>query len=581
MYNPDFSMDYESDGRSPSTVSAQSPATVAAQMDTAFVLKHNATAEIYQAFKDDVDMLFSGSIGIQDQSQLISHIGLTLESLLAAFDDEKQYLMGDVLCNWAIHQQKLTIATLWTQQQNYSALASIDTQFEYFGELLEQTLNGLTYLAEQFPNRGFEEFLSRSRHIAHYFLFYSIIVSKQPPSVVVKCGEAENHRRSRFWFNTEIRILGGRAFGLHKSSENLPVQCYLITDDTAKRLLSNAYHEIFENEEFLIEPPSSVLHSDEISGLTSKFDDMASDRVSKKGQLRRDSVATKRYCLCYNVRMTAKHGIELIGKKVSLPFAILVGPKADVEAKLFLERSFADLVRKPLSEAPASVSYADMASALEMKFQSILETPQKSTDTIPLIQPKPFTNNIKHHLIHRLKPDTNAQIELDNFMKLPVAEEYCLKRGSTTEGEWKLVCYFEWFFKLAEMLNKHMLQMWNDGLIYGFCAKDEAEHLLNDCPRSTLLIRFSDIEFGKIKVSVKDRTGVIRHHWYDQQDLQTRPLNRELLTNSKYAGIDFIYPNFPLEQSLGGRERSNTGTRKPRHFQPTQYFDNQEAAVLN
>jgi hypothetical protein len=133
------------------------------------------------------------------------HILLTLEGLLAAFEDERGYLMGDVLTNWAIRQKKLTIATLWTQQQNYNALNVIDTQFEYFGELLEQTLNGLTYLNKQFPNRGFEEFLQRVRHTTHYFLFYSIIVSKQPPAVVVKCGEAEHSRRSRFWFNTEIR----------------------------------------------------------------------------------------------------------------------------------------------------------------------------------------------------------------------------------------------------------------------------------------------------------------------------------------------------------------------------------------
>lgn len=82
--------------------------------------------------------------------------------------------------------------------------------------------------------------------------------------------------------------------------------------------------------------------------------------------------------------------------------------------------------------------------------------------------------------------------------------------------------------------------MWNDGLIYGFCGKDEAERLLNDCTHSTLLIRFSDIEFGKIKVSVRDRTGIIRHHWYDQNDLQVRPLNRELLSNSKYAGVSYV-----------------------------------------
>lgn len=47
MYNQDF-MDYDTDALSPSTNSAQSPATMAAQLDTAFVLKHNSTAEIYQ-----------------------------------------------------------------------------------------------------------------------------------------------------------------------------------------------------------------------------------------------------------------------------------------------------------------------------------------------------------------------------------------------------------------------------------------------------------------------------------------------------------------------------------------------------
>ncbi|VDN43874.1 unnamed protein product [Gongylonema pulchrum] len=48
--------------------------------------------------------------------------------------------------------------------------------------------------------------------------------------------------------------------------------------------------------------------------------------------------------MCYNIELKASHGIALVGKKVSLPFAVLVGPKSDVEARLFLERSFADLV---------------------------------------------------------------------------------------------------------------------------------------------------------------------------------------------------------------------------------------------
>lgn len=80
-----------------------------------------------------------------------------------------------------------------------------------------------------------------------------------------------------------------------------------------------------------------------------------------------------------------------------------------------------------------------------------------------------------------------------------VAEEYCIKRNSITNnqlrvsessttnsrrsrsrsnsncgslannntdsatGEWKLINFYEWFFKLAELVNKNFVQMWNDG----------------------------------------------------------------------------------------------------------------------
>ncbi|EPB72609.1 hypothetical protein ANCCEY_08299 [Ancylostoma ceylanicum] len=39
-------------------------------------------------------------------------------------------------------------------------------------------------------------------------------------------------------------------------------------------------------------------------------------RVAKKVQLRRDSVASKRYCLCYSIRLKTNCGLELVGKKV-------------------------------------------------------------------------------------------------------------------------------------------------------------------------------------------------------------------------------------------------------------------------
>jgi len=58
----------------------------------------------------------------------IKRILSEVEALLSAFHAEKQYLMNDILCNWALNQQKLSIATLWTQNMNYGLLDPIDTQ---------------------------------------------------------------------------------------------------------------------------------------------------------------------------------------------------------------------------------------------------------------------------------------------------------------------------------------------------------------------------------------------------------------------------------------------------------------------
>ncbi|KAL3115513.1 hypothetical protein niasHT_018146 [Heterodera trifolii] len=604
----------------PSAQTPQSP--VAFQLPAEFVQRHNVTAEVYQSFKDDVDILFSGQISAGAQNELVTRILATGEHLAIAMEAEKQYLMSEVLCNWAVQQQKLSVATHWTQQMNYALLSSIDLQFEYFGELLEQTLSGLGFLITEFPKFGFEQQHQQIRHLAHLFLFYSIIVSKQPPAVVVKCGEAENHRRSRFWFNTEIRVLGGKAFGLGSSAENVQVQCHLITDETAKRLRNNAYYEVNEHEEFVVDPANAPLKNvvemgggmatmgdgGETMAMVAKFDDM---RVSKKEQLRRESVAQKRYHLCYTVKLrTQKHQIELVGKKVSLPFAILVGPKADVEAKLFMERSFADFVRRPDGELPKVVNGFEMVNALEMKFQALVALSQKS-DSVALQQPRPFSAVSRQHLLNRLKPNRNGLISVDSFLKMPAAEEFCMTKskanakengagggaqsppgsvasgvggGTTAEGEWKLVPFYEWFFKLAEMVNKYFAQMWNDGLILGFCGKEEAEQLLCQCNQPTLLIRFSDIEYAKVKISVRDQYGTIRHHWYEQSELQGRSLGQELLQNSKYRDIANIWPQTNLEFAIGTRERSvsvsTIAQRRPRQLQPsTVYFDNQNAGM--
>jgi hypothetical protein len=56
------------------------------------------------------------------------HILQTANELLVAAEDEKTYLMNNVLCKWATKQQKVSIGTLYTQELVYEQLMAIDQQ---------------------------------------------------------------------------------------------------------------------------------------------------------------------------------------------------------------------------------------------------------------------------------------------------------------------------------------------------------------------------------------------------------------------------------------------------------------------
>lgn len=51
------------------------------------------------------------------------------------------------------------------------------------------------------------------------FIWQSIIVSIQPPAVLVKCRVSDSHRSTRFPCRTELRVLGGQALGVRDNSK--------------------------------------------------------------------------------------------------------------------------------------------------------------------------------------------------------------------------------------------------------------------------------------------------------------------------------------------------------------------------
>ena len=72
---------------------------------------------------------------------------------------------------------------------------------------------------------------------------------------------------------------------------------------------------------------------------------------------------------------------------------------------------------------------------------------------------------------------------------------------------------------------------------------------------------------------------MIKHHWYEWQDLQARDLRKELLTNPNFNGIELIYPDKPLESVLGGLKKKPAKTQPRQLVSDNSYFENQGAAT--
>lgn len=63
--------------------------------------------------------------------------------------------------------------------------------------------------------------------------------------------------------------------------------------------------------------------------------------------------------------------------------------------------------------------------------------------------------------------------------------------------------FYEWFYKCGSSVNKYMIKQWDDGCIMGFCSKERSEQILRSTNCPTMLIRFSDLVIGYLKISCK------------------------------------------------------------------------------
>ena len=241
----------------------------------------------------------------------------------------------------------------------------------------------------------------------------------------------------------------------------------------------------------------------------------------------------------FQIELTGHPYIVVSGYKLSLPVAALVHSSLEAEASLFWNRSFAEGTGI-LSAVPDNVPWEKVRNALNLKFMSLIQEPQDVKDlAVDPPEPRSLSEENLQHLARRLCVVDNM-VHKRNFFNKTVAH----KENKSQDGNPIPCVFYEWFYKCGSMVNKYMQEQWNDGLITGFCSKEDSERNLHSVAQPTMLIRFSDMVNGYLKISCKLPDHRIVHY---ETEAEKMPFGTSIAdairSNPTFAFIQNIFPN--------------------------------------
>uniref|UniRef100_A0A914DJF7 SH2 domain-containing protein n=1 Tax=Acrobeloides nanus TaxID=290746 RepID=A0A914DJF7_9BILA len=421
----------------------------------------------------------------------------------------------------------------------------------------------------------------------------SIIVSKHPPSIITMFEQrsfnaSQNNgdnkkRRSRFWFDTELRLLGGQAWKQIKE-----INIFGVT--AGVRLLTEDVGE----QKFVIEPNHANF---DVLTSPASFNDM---RILKS-EKRPRGVKDRRYAIVYEVNASYFGTIY----KMSLPFSIVNGePEFEKDTDVFMERSFADLAfqisleeealnqgksltfdayQKQLNLKNISLAKERVVEALELKFRRIFEkrvSDKERDDDKEKVQHRVFNQKDKDHIANMLQIQIpghlsqkglecncrlcqnikegqlqdSGKIFLNSLTEHVVAMKYATHNGNS-KSNIEACTFIEWFYKIAEMVSV-CKTYWASNEVFGFCDQTTTEALLIAHP-GNIMIRFADTVLGQLRLSMKDgsnlhRTRHITVKYTENSENSLDSFNDELQffkivkTAARQYGIYYIYPNFKI-----------------------------------
>jgi hypothetical protein len=151
-----------------------------------------------------------------------------IDNSMQLMNESMHSLVADKLVGWLVKQKTVSCGARSIIKTHYDSLSALDIQFEECGHQIVILMSLLSQF-EQAVGQGSAEDVEICSKIqkargdliqsSRQFTWQSIIVSIQPPAVLVKCRVSDSHRSTRFPCRTELRILGGQALGVRDNSK--------------------------------------------------------------------------------------------------------------------------------------------------------------------------------------------------------------------------------------------------------------------------------------------------------------------------------------------------------------------------
>ncbi|KAI6176935.1 Signal transducer and activator of transcription b [Aphelenchoides bicaudatus] len=503
-------------------------------------------------------------------------------------------LVADKLITWLQKQKLVSCGSRASIKAHYEALDEIDVLFEKCGQQIVFLLNSLVNAEQSIGHNTPSDSIACTKiqklandliQSTRHFVWQSIIVSVQPPAVVVKCRVSDSHRSTRFPCKTELRILGGEALGVRDGSKS-DVNVDLISEDVARQIQQDSSKSVVKDKGFNLIYNESRFQSEYTSSscnfpayratfdrirlvenaVAQKRSAVDAGLDEKKGT-RRSKVSSLRYYLVFKLQtgqflrncqgiFGQMNCIEVSGYKLSLPIAALVHSSLEAEASLFWNRAFSQGTGI-LSQVPESVSWEQAKVALNLKVGQHYSR-----------EPRPLSAENFDHLAYRLGV-CNGVLNKKNFFNKAIAHKEN-KTGNPVPS-----VFFEWFYRCGTIVNKYMSDQWNDNLVVGFCSKECAEKVLRATQQPTMLIRFSDLVIGHLKISCKLADNRVVHY---ETEAEKMPINTSIadaiFSNPTFSCINSIYPNKQISMLWQNRSRTeNSRAEIWSGIIPLSYFD--------